>query len=469
MSPEGITPPPLPGEIIPDTTTPSELVGEEADNFYRISSLPPPLPVESPEPAFENEQVPVFGITPVEFTKTEIVETFNPEILSTLRERLQSSEEQDPFTKEEKEEFLKPEVLSALTTDEYIALWKKLSPHFTSHVTRQGFRETFSTDHSKGVGEFHNGFVDTLRNGGDIKSPFLLTHREGLDQFEQELITFLEGINLSELESDQTGVEEYPQLWKKIKNRLTASFGSAPKVPDEAALHLATEKVLTAYGAEQDNQIFYVFPVDMIASQFNFAFNGSQFGQDFSSPPMSGEGRWNDAFIWNKEDPFQSSLPINSGIVFLPKSTPVNPVTGSKYSEYRIERGDSADTVVATTPDFTITSEQYWTEYFADHPDLAPQHVVFYDGEPTAAVQSFLQEHGIVAEGEEGASESEVDEFSEHVISNMHTDSKTAEMERIALARGANALVTFLQARPDIDYRRYLQEKDVLEIQSLLS
>ncbi len=468
MSPEGMIPPPLPREA---HTELDELTDDEAANFYRISS-PPPFPGEGFGSASEDRQeetLPVFGIAPIEFPPIEISETLNPETLSNLRERLRTSEEHDLLTKEEKIEFLKPEVLSALSTDEYLNLWRRLSPHFTSHVTRQGYRETFSTDHSKGVGEFHNGFVDTLRTGGDIKSPFLLKNGEGLGQFEQEIITFLEELDLSQLESDSSGAEEYPQLWRKIKNRLTASFGSAPKIPDEAALHLATEKVLTAYGAEQDNQIFYVFPADMVASQFNFAFNGSQFGQDFSSPPQAGEGKWNDAFIWDKDNPFQSSLPVNSGIVFLPKSTPVNPVTGSKYSEYYIKEEDSSDTIVATTPDFTITSEQYWTEYFTDHPDLAPKHIVFYDGEPTAAVQSFLQEHSIAGERDDRASESEVDEFSDHLISDMHTDNKTNEMEKAALARGANAVAKFLQSRPDVDYRRHLQEEDMLEIQSLLS
>lgn len=68
-----------------------------------------------------------------------------------------------PLSNEQKRELLKPEVLSSLSTEEYIALWRRLNPYFLSHVTRQGFRDHYDMIyHSVGFEEFHNGFLDVM-------------------------------------------------------------------------------------------------------------------------------------------------------------------------------------------------------------------------------------------------------------------------------------------------------------------
>ncbi len=43
----------------------------------------------------------------------------------------------------------------------------------------------------------------------------------------------------------------------------------------------------------------------------------------------------------------------------------------------------------------TIPAQEYWEQYFADHPEERPKHVVYYDGDPSEAVEEFLTAHGI--------------------------------------------------------------------------
>ncbi len=374
-----------------------------------------------------------------------------------------------PLSKYEKEAFLNQESLVNLSMEEYVALWKQLKPHFASHITRQGYREVFSTDHSGGLGEFHNSFVEMLKDDKKLRSTFEVEKPEGLNQLEEELQQYLQTLDITSLEADESGAETLPKLWKVIKKRLTASMGSAPKVPDDAALHMATERVLDSYGAETENQVFCVFPSDVISSQFSFAFNGGHFGQSFNSAPLGSEARWNDAFIWNKEQPFNTSITLDAGIVFLPKSTPVNPLTGSKYLEYAIEDQDGQGIdkkIKATLPESTISAEEYWREYFLNNPELSPKHVVFYDGSPTLAVQEFMKDNGIVSDnGEINGTE---EEFNENHIKDMHEDPFVENIENAAFAHGANALIKYFKEHPELRYEDYIGAEDIEEMQALL-
>jgi len=80
-------------------------------------------------------------------------------------------------------------------------------------------------------------------------------------------------------------------------------------------------------GGEKQNEAFFVFPSDVIASQHNFAFNGWE--KDFTHPQS--ETKWNDVFIWpnSQENP---GISIDAGVAFLPENVQVDPNTGSKYT-----------------------------------------------------------------------------------------------------------------------------------------
>ena len=84
-----------------------------------------------------------------------------------------------PLSNEEKRELLRPEVLAELSTEEYVALWRRLNPHFLSHVTRQGFRDHYAmTYHSAGLQEFHDGLTSILRDQKLLRPPIAV--RDGL-------------------------------------------------------------------------------------------------------------------------------------------------------------------------------------------------------------------------------------------------------------------------------------------------
>ena len=93
------------------------------------------------------------------------------QLLETYYEKISTT----PISNEEKRNILKPEILANLSTEEYIALWRRLNPQFLAHITRQGFRDHTGGDvmvnHHGGYQEFVNGFVDVMKNGKKILPP----------------------------------------------------------------------------------------------------------------------------------------------------------------------------------------------------------------------------------------------------------------------------------------------------------
>lgn len=263
-----------------------------------------------------------------------------------------------PLTNEQKRELLKPEVLASLSEEQYIALWKRLNPHFLSHVTRQGFRDhtggDVMVDHRSGYKEFVNGFVDVMENGRAIFPPLA---RIGLvDRDEETVRSFL-----SPFLEEVDGAEEAKE---KFMNFLNWGLASAPKYPDITATHLAAQIVSDRYyGGEHGNEVFFIYPSDILASQYPFAFNGWE--KDFTEPQS--EVKWNDVFIWT--DPGKPGVPVDSGIVFLSRSTPVDPETGSKYaSELRVVDGQEKRVMVKD--DALVGSFVEWGEKIDDESPL---------------------------------------------------------------------------------------------------
>lgn len=152
-----------------------------------------------------------------------------------LLERLVQEGDERLLTKEERANVLSPEVLATLSTEEYVALWKRLSPHYVSHVTRQGYRENYFTYHSKGLGEFHDGFKGILENGKDIKSPMMISGDSNGVEMQKKLADYLEHIDFSQLESedpwDSGGGRVVPKSVEKIKNETHCNSCELPQAP----------------------------------------------------------------------------------------------------------------------------------------------------------------------------------------------------------------------------------------------
>jgi hypothetical protein len=80
-----------------------------------------------------------------------------------------------------------------------------------------------------------------------------------------------------------------------------------------------------------------------------------------------------------------------------------------------------------------ISARDYWESRFEREPELRPRHVVYYEGDPTKAVEGFLARHGIVPGGDvidyssyprrvELTHEERVLGFAEHFVADMSTD-----------------------------------------------
>ena len=242
-----------------------------------------------------------------------------------------------PLTNEQKRELLKPEVLASLSTDEYIALWRRLNPHFLAHVTRQGFRDhNAMIYHSAGLEELHNGFLNVMEDERLLRPPIALAGLKNRDE-----------ASVRQWLSDWVLQAEYQQQAKKrLNNLLHFHLASAPKYPDETAVHFAAQIVADGYyGGESSNEVFFIYPSDVLASQHPFAFNGWE--KDLTKPQS--ETKWNDVFVW-PEGVDNPGIPIDAGMVFLPENTPVDPQTGSKYaSEVRVIDGQEKRVMVEDT------------------------------------------------------------------------------------------------------------------------
>lgn len=242
-----------------------------------------------------------------------------------------------PLTNQEKRDLLKPEALKELSIDEYIALWKRLNPYFLSHVTRQGFRDHNAMFyHSAGLQKFHNGFVDVTKDEKQLRPPLALGGLKNRDEVSVKM--FLSEWVLQAENEDESK--------KRFDNLLHWSLASAPTYPDKTAVHFATQLVANDYyGGERDNEVFFVFPSDVLASQHNFTFNGWE--KDFTHPQS--ETKWNDVFMWPNtlEDP---GITIDAGVVFLPEKTQVDSNTGSKYaSEIKTVDGKEKRVMIENT------------------------------------------------------------------------------------------------------------------------
>jgi len=258
---------------------------------------------------------------------------------------------ESPLTNQEKRDFLKPEILAELSSEEYVALWKRLNPHFLTHVTRQGLRDHTGGDpmvsHSSNYNLFVDGFTDVMKNKKRIYPPLA---RIGLRDRDEATIKIFLSKYVLQAESENEALERFDTV-------LHYSMGAAPTYPDHTSTHLAAQIASdTYYGGETNNEVFFVYPSDVLASQYPYAFNGWQ--KDFTHPQS--ETKWNDVFIWT--DPDKPGIPVDSGVVFLPKDTMVDPSTGSKYASEMIRMKDGQDQRVPIIDQLLIDRFDKWAK-----------------------------------------------------------------------------------------------------------
>lgn len=265
------------------------------------------------------------------------------------------------FSAEDIKKYFSDEVLGKLSMEEYLLLWERFPNAVQTHSIRQGIRDHIGTDtmgfawHNIGEKKYFNNFKDILKDGHikDTVSVFLgnpIT-KESVEKFINE--------DNHHFTSKDARVEYLKKLFK----------GTMGDFRDRSAIHFGTNVVLDKfYGSENGNEIFVAFPSAYIVSQYPF-------GGDLNSGFEHME--YNDNWVWPSNP---NGIPINSGIIFIPKDAQVDKSNGSKYllDDNLVPILDNGKLQFAKN---TISSKEYWENYFQKNPESKPERIFYYEGE----------------------------------------------------------------------------------------
>ncbi len=73
--------------------------------------------------------------------------------------------------------------------------------------------------------------------------------------------------------------------------------------------------------------------------------------------------------------------------------------------------------------EITVSSEEYWENYFAHHPRQRPKHIIFYNGDPTSAIYEFKEKNNI-GQADVSQTEGKLLGFDDRHIADMQKDSR---------------------------------------------
>ena len=265
------------------------------------------------------------------------------------------------YTQEEMVKYFDEEFLASLSLKDYQVLLSRFPQEMVTHVTRQGVRDHAAMMwHSRGVGEYANGFKDLLADGR-LRSAIGRT----LVAKEQDKAI----ANLLILDTHK-GKEKALEYLDRITSKTQGGQGT---YSDRSSVHFAVEEVAdTYYGAERGNEIFLAYPAAMIASQYFFS------GQ----LKYAGDSQWNDAWVWANEE---RGIDLDAGIIFIPADAQVDEKTGSRYelgqdkapvvnkeyedallsavnSNYFLDFAEKVQQVIAKAPKGNVTSGSEFVE-----------------------------------------------------------------------------------------------------------
>lgn len=209
------------------------------------------------------------------------------------------------------EKYFNPEALRALSLKDYAALLQRFPQEMVTHVSRRGIRDHADlSDHYDDEAYKHHDAFDKVLETRTLQSVIGLRLKQDAAKayVEKELRLF-----------NATTREEAEQALEKVVNaRGWASFA------DCSAVHFAAEEVAdNFYGSERDNEVFIAYPSALVAASYDFGGHYT----DLAKP--NADATRNDVWVWSKEE---EGMPIDAGIVFLPRESRVDPETGSRYA-----------------------------------------------------------------------------------------------------------------------------------------
>ncbi len=233
-------------------------------------------------------------------------------LLDNFYQRQQKMWAELPYTPEQIKPYFTEEYLSKLSLEEYGMLLQRVPCEMTTHVTRQGIRDHAKGDHILGLDQYHDGFVQVLKDGR-LKAG--LTH-EIMQEGKQEALAhyFKRKAELI--------MNRWPQEGKSLKDEAYIILKTLLEwggIQDHTAVHLGQGVVLDDfYGGEAGNEIFLAYPHMHLAAEYQL------------KPTLHNNIDFhNDIWVWTREN---NGLSVNAGLVFIPERTQVDPETGSKYA-----------------------------------------------------------------------------------------------------------------------------------------
>ena len=441
----------------------TQVVSLQTNGVSRIKELFSWIGVKKRLGAQKTEAVEVSALVPEVVVPRQFEEP--KKLLDDFYAREQQRWAEGKGSPEEMKQLFTSEHLASLSMDDYTLLLKRFPNAMVTHVTRQGIRDhTGMFEHTKGQGEYADGFMQILQEG-ELKSPLAVAAAENGKE-----AAIVKAIRLEEAGSKQEAEE-------RLEQSLSGAFDG---YADRAAVHVATEAVADHYyGSEKGNEVFLAFPSAHVASEHNFVGNLAQ-GRDLKN---------NDTWIV-RDNNLDKGLDINAGVVFVPAEARVDAKTGSRYeldemrrpvpnetvriqindllsspelmqyakedydnnyrpaqtkenlkerfgiedprlqdaiassigeirsldlyqnnpSELERRKGDAIASVMERSgmrfkeAENTVSSQEFWENYFSQYPELRPSKLEYYKGDdPTAALLKWKEKHVLTNAGGESA------------------------------------------------------------------
>lgn len=296
--------------------------------------------------------------------KEQNIEEIRKDYQNKFKEILKSS----PLTQEEKDTYLSTKSMEKMNLEDFSILSKRLSGEAFYHVTRYGVREnTFMSTgggHTMGEGEFLDNLTPLLKDGHikDCTTTVISDKERARSLVNQEFIQKEKdaGIPIDE-----------------VVNKILANYGTSYFLDRESS-HVSYGKDLhRMYGGENNYKFYFYYPVEYILqNDFYHATREMQItvGRGYHYNQGGINQQYNDFEIFN----FGKGIPINAGVLCITEDLLVDPETGSQY-ELKDGKPAIDENGKFKKPKKTISSQEYWENYFTLHPELKPSKVIYGD------------------------------------------------------------------------------------------
>ena len=274
-----------------------------------------------------------------------------------------------PLTSKERAKYLSTEAMEQMPLEDYLILLKRLSGEAFYHVTRYGAREnTFMSTgggHTQGEGEFVDGFTPLLKDGhiNSCTATVIADKERARSLISSEFLK---------------AAKEKGSPVAEVVEEILSSYGNSQAFLDRESTHFSYGKELhKMYGSEDAYKLYFYYPVEYILqNDFFHSTRESQLniGNGYYNNDQGIKQQYNDFEIFN----FGEGVSINAGILCITGDAPVDPETGSKYlfkdgKPVHNEKGEF------TKPAKTVSSKEYWENYFKLHPELKPSKIIYGD------------------------------------------------------------------------------------------